>query len=241
MTETRWDIGQSTNHRVKSLTLTLSQDADGNWRGEIPASYVNAVTSSTLDVSINDRELAVDLPLKWDDILGSVDEGRAAAGLTKEKYRDTNFQMNFWRHNQDDELHFAYQMKHGWDGTSVKPHLHVVPTGDASGVFAVRGQMVWASVGQELPASASWTTFETSTYFHVTDRHKEAILGFGWSPDPDVGNPSDILCIRMVRDQANDDYTGTASNSTAAANVGLLSADAHIRVKAYGTEGEFSD
>ncbi len=94
------------------------------------------------DVGTDLKSLASSVPYVgsagvWDDLQGSITQGVNPAGsLTYEAYRDTPYKMYFWRHNQSDELNFAFQMSHQWlTSSAVRPHMHVIHMSSGSGVF----------------------------------------------------------------------------------------------------------
>ena len=179
---------------------------------------------------------------KWNDIQGPVQEGTGASALTIEAYRDTPFRMYFTQHNQADQLHFTYQMSHDWDGTAVKPHMHIIPMSSGSGLIHFAGQYAWVQVnGAALPANASWTPFTGSLSVTPADQYIERIISFG-EVQP-LANPkaSDILCIEVERVPATDTYETSKSPGTAAANVAIVSVDCHYRIGKLGTTNEFGE
>ena len=96
----------------------------------------------------------------WDDLQGSVAEGSAGAALTFAAFRDTPFKLASFRDAQSDELHMTYQLPHGWEpGTTLRPHIHVIPLDAAAGTVRFTGYYGWALYGQECPAVVGWTPF----------------------------------------------------------------------------------
>lgn len=180
----------------------------------------------------------------WDDLQGSVSEGNAVSALTSEDFRDTSFRMLFMRHDQDDSLHFSYQLPHSWQpGSTVNPHLHVVPMADPPSVLNVRfaGEYVWVNVTGTIPAAASWTPFTADFSVSPGDAFKHKVAGLG-SITPTAGvMESSVLLMRVYRNGTGlqDTYTTSKVGGTAAANLGVLSADVHIEKEKPGTATEY--
>lgn len=179
---------------------------------------------------------------RWDDLQGSVSQGTAVGALTYENYRATAFKMNFFRHDQDDELSKAYQMPHRWRYvTEVIPHLHIVQMSDpiAQQQVLLDGYYHWvASDSGPIPDVGAWTPFSTLIDIDPGEAffHKYAPLGT-WAP-PAAARESTILLIYMRRHGTDitDTYDTNKVGGTVAANLGLLSADVHFRATKFGTE-----
>lgn len=92
---------------------------------------------------------------RWKDVQGRFDEGSGVAALTIEAYRDTPLKFPHLLHNQNDEMHFTFQMQHDWNvATSVRPHVHLIPLSDpvSDQVVVFDGYYVWSQFGVVLPA-----------------------------------------------------------------------------------------
>lgn len=182
----------------------------------------------------------------WEDLQGSIQQGAGVSALTTEAYRDTPLLMSFFRSGQVDKLSFIYQMSHRWQpGTKVRPHLHVVPMADPASTqnVLIEGQYAWMNDSTALPANSGWTTFSVVVPVNPGDAFKEKIVDFtggvGITP-PASFQESDLLCIYIQRtgNSGSDTYNTAKSGGTAAANLGLLSADVHFQCQKVGTQLE---
>lgn len=175
----------------------------------------------------------------WDDLQGEIANGTGVGSLTYENYRDTTLKLYHWRHDQADELGFAYQMSHRWAGTIVKPHLHVIPLAPAGGTVAIQIQWVWGRVGEEVPVFSKWSTRNIRETFSASDRFREKIIRFGEIAPPPGAGASSILYIHSERVPADDTYDTSKGYGTAAANLALVSHDVHYQATRMGTVTEF--
>jgi len=179
---------------------------------------------------------------RWDDLQGSITEGDAKGALTWELYRDTPLKMAFFRHNQDDQLSFAWQLPHKWrPGTAVRPHLHCVPMASSAGNLYFSWSYCWAVYGSVIPSNSSWTTGTTTKAIASGDQYKHIIVDFSSISPPVGAKESSVLLFFVSRLGTNilDTYDGSKTGGTAAANLGLLSADMHYQSTKYGTEQEY--
>jgi len=123
----------------------------------------HTVTGDTVIAALNGGYWLSRFEGRWDDLQGSLSQGAAVGALTYENYRATAYKMNFFRHDQNDELSFGYQMPHKWKyTTSVNPHLHVVPMADPAlaQVAYFNGYYVWTNIDTtEIPDVGGWTMF----------------------------------------------------------------------------------
>ena len=177
----------------------------------------------------------------WEDIQGRITLGDAVANPTYEAYRDTPWKTYFLRHDQADELHFALQMSHSWDRGPVRFHVHVIPMVNPATpqVIALAGRYSWATFGVETPANATWTPFSATQTVGTSDAFKEAFIACFTATPPTGSLESAILLIYLKRDSGGaDTYTTGKAGGTAAANVCVLSADAHYQKNKDGTATE---
>jgi hypothetical protein len=184
----------------------------------------------------------------WDDMQGVIHgaEGTGKSGLTYEGYRDTGFNLDFFRHDQDDELNMVYQMSHMWNTTTaVWPHIHVIPMSSGSGDVYFEYSYAWVPRGEILPLSSSWTVGHSTVSFTADDRFKHSIVSFnsGISP-PATAGASTMFLIKMKRlgTHPSDTYsTGKDAGGglTAAANLAILAADLHYQKIQAGTNTQF--
>jgi hypothetical protein len=183
---------------------------------------------------------------RWDDLQGDISEGDGNATLTYEAFRDTPFDMFFMRRDQNDALNFRYQMPHDWDPTtSVSAHLHVVPAADpaVSQNVLFEGVYVWTSVGGAVPALASWTTFSVLLAVPPGGVYLQRIAPLAVIAPPVGAAESIVLLLRVQRSGNNplDTYDTSKVGGTAAANLGLLSADLHYRKNKIGSLSPFPE
>jgi len=184
---------------------------------------------------------------RWDDIQGSVAVGNAASALTNEVYRDTPWRGLFFRHDQNDALHFVYQFPHKWrTTTSVHPHIHIIPMADpaaAQNIYFI-GQYAWstAGAGQAVPANAGWTPFNATQAVQPGDVYEELVVGFAVIPPPAWAAASANLLVYLQRNGTNpfDTYTTNKDHGTGAANVLALFSDVHYRASRFGTVTEYA-
>lgn len=177
---------------------------------------------------------------RWVDLFPNPNSvmGAASASLTVQTVRDTPFLAQFFRADQDDNLSFSYQLPHNWIvGSPVRPHMHFIPHGSATGVLVVEGRYCWTNVnnGLSMPAWANWTSFRVTKTITPSDQYKELYISL-----PDVLPPLNVgksahLHIFWQRPGASDsgdtyDKTRGADNPTGldVCNIELVSFDAHV-------------
>lgn len=186
---------------------------------------------------------------RWDDIVMEPAIGNAVAALTVEAYLDTPLRCGFFRYDQDDSLHFRFQMPHKWDYTQrIRPHIHVVPMGDPLVTEYVRftGYYAWTRINdltQPLGnlASGAWTAIPAQLFaVNPGDQYIQQL----WSLVGDIVPPawareSTLFLLYLVRTGTDpgDTYTTVKPTppGTAAANLCILSSDIHYRAKHFGT------
>lgn len=186
-------------------------------------------------------EIITELRAGWDDQQGDISQGVASSTLTYQAYRDTPFLMYFFRHDQNDVLNMRYQFSHGWNPqTDVLAHLHLIPMADpvSPEVAYFTGVYAWAGFDLEVPALSSWTAFTASLTINPGDAFKEKFLPLFQATPAANATESDILLIQVQRagTDPTDTYTTSKTGGTAAANLGILSADVHYSRNKVGTE-----
>ena len=169
----------------------------------------------------------------WDDLQGSVSEGTGGAALTYAAFRDTPFKFASFRDAQNDELHMAYQMPHGWDPDSgVRPHVHIIPLSAATGVVRFTGQYLWARHSVEVAANATWTPFTVDYSIAAADVNKLKVVSLAQIAAPTGAIESDVLLVYLKR-------AGSDGADTYAGNIAVVSVDCHIQRVKFGTIEEF--
>jgi hypothetical protein len=196
--------------------------------------YVRSISQPTIN-----REDGGNISFpSWDDLQGDISQGTANTVLTYEAYRDTPFKCYFWRHDQNDELNFVYQMPHSWNNGTVIPHLHVVPMSNGAGNFVVDGYYVWAPLDGYVNALSSWTAISPiTTAIAASDQYKQRLINLGnLTPPTNISvMTSAILLIYLKRNVTLDTYETGKTGGTASANIALLSADLHYQKNKLGT------
>jgi hypothetical protein len=179
----------------------------------------------------------------WTDVPCRIEQATGAASLTVENYRDTEFVAYFMRHDQTDKISLEWQMPHGWDLQSVRPHIHIEPMSDPASPQNVRfsGKYAWSQRGVATPADAAWTAFTVDHTVDVGDEFIQRAVSFGTVAPPANAAPSDILMMWVKRLGLDvlDTYTTNKTGGTGAANLKLSSIDAHVHVTKTGTTAEF--
>jgi len=182
--------------------------------------------------------------LRWDDLQGTIhgQTGTGTADLTYETYRDTGFNIYFFRHNQDDQLNIIYQMPHSWDpSTTVYPHIHVLSMASpaTTEVVLMEVSYSWANKNSVLPASSGWFghTIEFQISASMLYQHKSMQLTSGGLTPPSGASSSTMLLIKTKRLGTNpsDTFTTSKDHGTAMANLGVLYSDLHFQKVVAGT------
>jgi hypothetical protein len=181
---------------------------------------------------------------EWDDMMGPSAIGRGNAAPTHEVYRDTTFEMDFGRHDQDDTLFFAFQLCHRWNRGAVRFHAHVIPMSTwvpgAPTKDVYWGYKYWfCSDGVAIPAAVGWTASNYTLSLAPTDQYLPKLVSIVTVPPAALPRESDILLIELTRlgTSPNDTYNDakTTPPGTAAANLALLSFDVHYQTNKPGT------
>lgn len=168
----------------------------------------------------------------WNDLQGAISEGSGGAALTFAAFRDTPFKLASFRNNQSDELHMVYQMNHAWKpGSTVRPHIHVIPLAAATGVIRFVGQYAWALSGVEAPANVGWTPFTVDHAVLASEVNKLDIISLAEVVPPAAAQESDCLLVYLKRD-------GGAPEDTYAGNLAAVSLDCHFQMEKDGTDAE---
>ena len=183
---------------------------------------------------------------RWDDLMGAPDVGNRVNALTNEVFRDTPIRLLYFRHDQDDSLHYVYQLPHKWrTTTAVHPHLHVMPMSDpvANQVAFFEGQYAWAPIGfGPVPADAGWTDFSASLTIAPGDIYEHMLVELGEFNAP--ANPTASTCFFLYVQRSGTDpadtYTTNKVGGTPAANLALMSSDLHYRASRFGTLTELA-
>lgn len=177
---------------------------------------------------------------RWDDLRAVISEGTGPAALTYEQYRDTGFYMRFFRHNQADSIFMTYQMPHGWNTTTeVRPHMHMIPMGNAAGSASFDFSFTWANLDEMFSGSTGWTSGSATFPLSAIDQYSHKKINFGAILPNANAKPSTILVFKVERNSSVDTYESAKDHGTASANIAILEFDLHYQQLKAGTDGEF--
>jgi hypothetical protein len=182
---------------------------------------------------------------RWDDLVGTVGQAAAVAGLVYQFYGDTPFMMYFFRHDRDEALSLSYHMSHRWNLRTVSPHIHLRPCSPSDGTVVLDGRYAWSlyNNGQNLPMWAGWTPFRVEVPLLGADQYKEGIATlFNSDPPAAYRHSSATLHIYLRRPGASDaadTYQGGNPYGLAQANLGISFVDCHHKTMRHGTVTEF--
>jgi hypothetical protein len=231
-----------------SITNTAADDASGTQVAHTfntPA-YTTAGTK-LLSIQNNSVEQAyvdtvgryINTTGLYDDVQGPAAQAGGAAALTFEAYRDTAYNAYFFKHNQNDVLYLSWQMPHSWDRGTVYPHIHIIPMVNPAAAEVIRfsGKYVWSQAGVATPADASWTAFTADHTVNTTDQFIQVVVPLATVSAPTSPRESNVLLLWVQRESnsASDTYTTGKASGTAAANVMVVSIDAHFAKTKAGT------
>jgi hypothetical protein len=191
----------------------------------------------------------------YDDVVIPAELASGLAALTSEQYRDTGYVKPFFRHDQDDTLYVTIQMPHRKQlGSALGDlHLHLIPMG-APGVGVTeyayfRCNYTWQTFGGVFPALATWSA-DVFTQFAVVaaDQYKHKIHQVLTNISAPTSEAySSILLARITRLGATGGLSDTYKTvkptppGTAAANLCLLSIDAHVLCDRHGSYNATGD
>lgn len=172
---------------------------------------------------------------RYEDILGQYNLATGTSGMTLEAYRDTGFNIEFTRHDQDNVIgYFKFQMSHKKRlGTALELHVHCIPMVNPASDQVVRFELQysWQKAGDEFPTVSSWTTETADMTVTTTDafKHKLFELKSSIAAPSSESYSSYFLCrVRRLGTDGGDTYTTSKASGTAAANLAILGVDCHI-------------
>lgn len=205
---------------------------------------VSFTGSGARELSVLQRRIAdwidvVRTGTSWTDLRGSVQEGLSLSALTAQEVpNSSDVVFKCFRHDQDDDLSMIFQFPHQWDGTSVYPHLHIMPLAAGAGDIAFTWKYAWLPVGGKLDGYSTPQTVTTSVT--ADDMYRHIVVGLGEvAPSMGRGSTSDHLVVHVYRDASEDSYTTSKAWGTAAANVAALDVDVHHRRYLFGSREQF--
>lgn len=179
---------------------------------------------------------------RWVDHFAEIHEGSGGAALTYESFRNTGFNMHFFRSNQDDKTFMVYQLPHGWNSGSVRPHMHCVPMASGTGNVIFEYQYYWSPINSTVGDGAMWASGSVTASFTPDDQYKHRALSFGTIAPSGAVGPSTMLFFAVSRPgatNAGDTYDTTKDHGTGAANLAVLYFDAHVQLMKAGTDNEW--
>ena len=168
---------------------------------------------------------------RFSHVIVQADSDTGTPGLTNEQYRDTGFNILFFRHDQDDAMFVIADIaQHKKLGATLEQfHVHCIPMVDPS----VSPQNVyfevsytWNLTGQEAPAIASWTVTNVTMPIVTGDafkiKHVHILEGIPPPANETYGSTFMVL-IKRLGTNILDTYNTNKAGGTGAANLGLLS------------------
>jgi len=128
-----------------------------------------------------------------------------------------------------------FQIRHGWDQTEIYPHVHWEQAQNNIPNWLL--QYRWQTGGEQ--KITAWTNHALDTNLHTYTSGTLNQMTYG-APIPAPANVglSDILEIRIVRDNANASGVFVGAN-TYTASAGVTSIDFHIKENTTGSRQEF--
>jgi len=188
--------------------------------------------------------------IRYDDQQGAYNLASGISAMTVQAYRDTAFQLEHCRHDQDDVVaYFRFQMSHRrrLGSALASCHIHYIPCGaNPASPQNVRFQLLysWQDIGGTFPANAGWTTATSDLAIGTADQYKDKVnnLLTGLAAPAGEGYSSWLLIAitRLGTDPA-DTYTQSNPHGAAQANLAILGVDCHIQVDRDGSLAETSD
>lgn len=164
---------------------------------------------------------------RWLQTRAITTQGTGSSQLTHERYRDTGFFMDFFRHNQTDAFFGMFQLPNSWDETTaIIPHIHVIPMSDGSGAAYFTYAYAWVTGSGMLDPGSHWTS--GSFTMQLTAAQQYHMLVYSQSIDPPVGSaPGNMFFFKVERGGDNDldTYTTAKDHETAAANIAFIAID----------------
>jgi hypothetical protein len=141
----------------------------------------------------------------------------------------------FFEEDSTEELHFTLQIPHAWKiGTNLRPHLHFIPSDDSA------GDVVWGleyAVTDVDGVFGNTTIMTNANTIESGSSFNHSIGTFGGEIDMSAydqdGDVSTMIIGRVFR-------SGTDSEDTYDALVGLLEIDFHYQIDSFGSFEEYS-
>lgn len=174
---------------------------------------------------------------RWSQVRSIATQGTGSSALTNERYRDTGFFMDFFRHNQTDAIFGLFQIPNSWDETtSIIPHMHIIPMAPSNGNAYFVYSHAWVTAGGLLGAGSTWTSGTLTVPLTVAQQYH--IISITQSVDPPANSaPGNIFFFKLERAAENvlDTYTGSKDHETATANIAFVSIDVLFQTTRAGT------
>lgn len=194
---------------------------------------------------------------EWVDLVGDFADASGTSAPTLENYGDgthnSGLNLRFFRHDQNDEQGFVFQLNHFVRVPGVaRFHIHVIPMSiPVAGVSDIVRWTYWWTIagtgsGVVIPRNAAtWTTATVSQTIATTAQYTHVAFSVVEIPIPEGTPASSMIIVRLQRPgaaDAADTYTvnkATTGGTTGAANLAILAADLHVQVSRAGTRQEF--
>ena len=140
----------------------------------------------------------------------------------------------------DDWLTMVIQMSHRWKtGSVVYPHLHWIQTAAAMPNMLIG--WVWQVNGAATTTETFTSIIHSSNVYKWSSGSLNQISKFGSITPPEGAGLSDLLCIKLMRDVANEStlFTGAEVDLDVQDNVYAYSFDIHFEIDQAGSDEEY--
>ena len=187
---------------------------------------------ASLIISGDDGFILTDEAVRYEDLRFPVTSARLPSANPPEEYLYVDgsvlgFEPQAVEGNEE-RVYFIVQLPHAYnEGSIIYPHIHWTPeTDDAA---AVRWKMTysWANVGELFLAS----TPLAKTHDIDTDANKHLITSF----DPIIGTGKEISSVLICQLRRNSSHIEDTFDDLAL----LITADFHVVIDGFGSQGEF--
>jgi hypothetical protein len=131
-----------------------------------------------------------------------------------------------------------YQLNHDWEhGSNIFPHIHWWQAQNNTPNFLIRYR--WQKQGSA--KTTAWSDYKcnTNAFTYVSGTLNQISYGAGITPPVGYGQVSDIVQVRVFRD--NGDTSGVfGSGNSYTATVSIYGVDIHVEIDTNGSRTEYS-
>jgi hypothetical protein len=184
--------------------------------------------------------VAFSVPL-WQTYPKDPKSGVGPLDLTREPYFDTDHYMIFMRRGVEESLSFIWSMPHGWVGSNVQPHIHIIPCADPTEIQYVwfKAAYCWTTEAGLVPQYSSWTHITPFQWaINPGDLHKQFKVAFPVITTP--AQPPDLKALlwhfERVADEPEDTYASSKLDpGNPDANLAIIGIDLLFQTNSRGT------